>query len=367
MKECREIRELLSQLVDGEIPVDLRAKVDRHLSVCPSCRSAFNELKQTVALLRGLEPVQPPPWLEGRIMTRVREEAGFRHPVLNRLFGSLRRNLPLQAAALIVLCVTGYYLARMTSPEVELNAPMQESPKETSVERQTPAAAPSPPAEKTLPTETPGGKGRTITKETVPAESSRSPSAPVGTERVQPVPEPREKNAAGEQRIARKLEEPRLKALEERQTAKAVDGSPQPPRVEAPVAVPINRGKPSSLETPAPAGAVGGALRDEYAFSKRSYRVQKSKRVAAPATTLAITIEADDPASAGKDLARAVKEVGGIVTNGGEGAAGRLLEARIEASRMPEFLKKLERLGKLQSKDLSPPDRQGAVQVSVTW
>jgi anti-sigma factor RsiW len=47
---CREVVELLSDLIDGELPDGLRARVEGHLASCDGCRTILEELRETVRL-----------------------------------------------------------------------------------------------------------------------------------------------------------------------------------------------------------------------------------------------------------------------------------------------------------------------------
>ena len=60
----------------GALPEDERAKLERHLQECPSCRRELAELQAAVDVLPGAAPpVQPPPELRARIVTAVESEA----------------------------------------------------------------------------------------------------------------------------------------------------------------------------------------------------------------------------------------------------------------------------------------------------
>lgn len=52
--------ENLSAYLDDELPLDHKARLERHLAECAECRQSLHTLKQTVALLRRAPIVQPP-------------------------------------------------------------------------------------------------------------------------------------------------------------------------------------------------------------------------------------------------------------------------------------------------------------------
>ena len=60
--------------------------------------------------MHGLEEVEPPPFFEQRIMSRVREEAGRKQGILRRLFYPLHIKVPIQALATILVAVLAFYV-----------------------------------------------------------------------------------------------------------------------------------------------------------------------------------------------------------------------------------------------------------------
>jgi len=54
--KCPEINDLLDLYVDGELPEETRARVERHLLRCVHCAFQARSLEQTRALLRDAYP-----------------------------------------------------------------------------------------------------------------------------------------------------------------------------------------------------------------------------------------------------------------------------------------------------------------------
>jgi anti-sigma factor RsiW len=50
---CREIADFLMDYVSGELPPDVQAEFDRHLSVCPNCRAYIATYRATIDLGRN--------------------------------------------------------------------------------------------------------------------------------------------------------------------------------------------------------------------------------------------------------------------------------------------------------------------------
>jgi MFS family permease len=52
---CRDLVRLVSDYLDGDLPLDWRASVDDHLSVCDGCTNYLDQIRQTVALLEHID------------------------------------------------------------------------------------------------------------------------------------------------------------------------------------------------------------------------------------------------------------------------------------------------------------------------
>ena len=51
-EKCLELARRLSEFLDDELDPDLVKEIRTHVDACKKCRSCFNTLKQTVALVR---------------------------------------------------------------------------------------------------------------------------------------------------------------------------------------------------------------------------------------------------------------------------------------------------------------------------
>ncbi|MEI6215531.1 MAG: DUF2275 domain-containing protein [Desulfuromonadales bacterium] len=119
MNGHNDIRRLLAPYSSSELPAGERQSVDEHLQSCAVCRSELADLQLTLRLIRSTPEIEPPPWLTTRIMARVQESAEQSVPWYQKIINQLRFRIPLQAIALLVVCMTGYYL--MQNMESELN------------------------------------------------------------------------------------------------------------------------------------------------------------------------------------------------------------------------------------------------------
>jgi len=60
MVECKEILELLSELIDGELEHGLEAEILEHLGHCECCSPFIHTFKRTVTLCRSIETIDVP-------------------------------------------------------------------------------------------------------------------------------------------------------------------------------------------------------------------------------------------------------------------------------------------------------------------
>jgi hypothetical protein len=74
--------ERLGDHLEGDLSHEDFARVDAHLAECSACAAELRELRQTVALLRGLPDPVPPPRLAADVMQRIEVEGGSRGRVI---------------------------------------------------------------------------------------------------------------------------------------------------------------------------------------------------------------------------------------------------------------------------------------------
>lgn len=124
--ECKDIQERLSAYIDGIIPAEDKAFIDKHLKSCQRCSETFSELKKTVEHLRKLEEIKPPSWLAQKIMAKIKKEAEPQKGILQKLFYPLHIKLPIEAIATIFIAVTAVYLYKAIEPQKKLaQAPIE--------------------------------------------------------------------------------------------------------------------------------------------------------------------------------------------------------------------------------------------------
>jgi hypothetical protein len=114
--ECRSIREKLSAYIENHLSSEEKVQIKEHLEICRHCRASLEDLKKTMEYTRDLEEMEPPPWLAQKVMNKVREEAGQKKGVLQRLFSPFHIKVPLEAAAMIVIVVVAVYVYKTLQP-----------------------------------------------------------------------------------------------------------------------------------------------------------------------------------------------------------------------------------------------------------
>ena len=117
MTACRDIQEIISAYLEGAVPPDQERLVSGHLASCPGCSAVLEDLRKTVELVKGLEEVEPPPWLAQKIMAHVKDEAEKEVGIFRRLFYPLRVKIPLEAFATVLIVGLVFYVYKSTGPE----------------------------------------------------------------------------------------------------------------------------------------------------------------------------------------------------------------------------------------------------------
>lgn len=77
--KCDKVKRMLSLVLDGEAPAELRVAVEDHIERCAECRKEFQELKEIKALLQSMPSPEMPSYLTARTLARLREKESA-HP-----------------------------------------------------------------------------------------------------------------------------------------------------------------------------------------------------------------------------------------------------------------------------------------------
>lgn len=71
-----EMKQQLADYLEGDLPLETRARVDAHLDACPECALEVDEMQQTIRLLRLLPDPELPPMIAANVMRRIRTGEG---------------------------------------------------------------------------------------------------------------------------------------------------------------------------------------------------------------------------------------------------------------------------------------------------
>ena len=69
---CREMAELVTDYLEGDLPLHRRIGARVHLLVCKACTHYFDQMRRTVALLRKGPVTEPPKSQEDALIQQLR-------------------------------------------------------------------------------------------------------------------------------------------------------------------------------------------------------------------------------------------------------------------------------------------------------
>lgn len=426
--EHTEIRRNLSAYLDDAVSSEEKTQIEAHLAECASCRGALADLERTVAHLKNLPEVEPPPWLTIKIMAQVKAAAEKKPGIWQRFFLPFEVKLPLQAFALLFLCLTGYYLARTNAPLLELTSPVTQedapAPAPASAPASAPAPAPAPaaapaaapatapaPAPATAPAAPIPAPAQPASKPQHRAKQEAAPRAPA-TEPSTPSEMPA---AAPEQREGASVIEPRVRA---RKFAKKAHSAQTPAQQQLDSAQAPASSPATGYHVPAPgsdAGAEAARSRSELerAELSRRDRLNASQEMAKrkgelsggsqfsakafdaappgavsggswagqpapqeksePRTELErpeqleVTLKVGDPKGAARVIEEAVGRHGGRIVRRSYGETGHLLLVRMEAAKTPKLMDRLVQIGTPSKPPRLPTGDTESIELTIRW
>jgi len=339
MNDHAEIQKRLSAYCGEDLEAAERQRVERHLAECPECRAELAELQTVQRLIRSTAEVEPPPWLAARVMARIREQQAGKRSWLQRLFFPLQVKLPLEAVALLLVCVSGYYLTRSVETDLQqARQQLQESPAQT-------APAPIPTA-----VQPPGRADRAKPLAVVPPAAAPQIAPRPESTSVQPAPE--------------------------------TSSVPAPaPSAPSPALRDQPGGKAETMKA-APAAESGSRGLDSAPEKKEKYSRSLERRAdqAAPAASgraagaptglllpqAVVRLNVTDPATAAEQIRATVLRSGGSVVDQ-RTPPGRRLLARIPPARQNELLDQLERLGRIMERPAQPSGGAALLELTIEW
>ena len=72
---CREVAEVLTDYLEGALPVEQRVALEQHLLLCEGCTNFLEQLRTSIALT-GTHVEDVPPQVIDRVLRMFRERSG---------------------------------------------------------------------------------------------------------------------------------------------------------------------------------------------------------------------------------------------------------------------------------------------------
>jgi len=320
--EHADMRRKLSAYLENAVTDEEKAEIKSHLGSCGTCRGAIADLEMTVGYLKTLPDIEPPPWLTAKIMAKIREKSAPKMTLWRRLFFPLYIKLPIEAVALVFLCVTGLYLARTIGTQAPI-----------------------------------------ITPSHIPQHTTEPPSAAAPTA---PIPQGRIRSA----QPGKPLPPPTVSAPVPQQPELEPEAAPERPRGEMPEPElrPADEGTMMEREAPLPTKEEKSAPMETLKRAKKGpARDELPLSGGVPAEKGEITLTVDDPAAAGGAIEEAVIRLGGRVNGHSYSEDSHLLIIRIAAQKVTTLLDRLERIGAVQERPHIPKGAVGTVDLTIRW
>lgn len=349
---------LLAAYSGGDLEPAEKSRVEGHLAECSACRAELADLQISLRLIRSTPELEPPPWLAVRIMARVRERQKEKQSWLQRIFLPLHIKLPFEVAALLLVCVSGYYMARTVETELQQPVARPESPPLNSKnEKAADLLRASPPAAvSSVPAPQAGAAGKERGSET---DISFPPATP----------------EAADQITSRQMKK------DHGVSTSAPAFAPAPPvsrdeRIREPLESRLESGEPfkvvtkqeSSRQARSPATEMKskalGRSEQEVSDSEAMQHASGGAAIAA-LPQIRIRLNLTTTALAPETLKGAVTRAGGFVAENNS-VQPRTLKARIPSQRLGDLLEQLSRLGKLVERPQAQ-DVSGMVLVEIIW
>lgn len=116
--DCEQVRNLLSELLDGTLPDSVRTGVNGHLQECLSCREVREGLEETLLALRTLPSGKAPAELLERVRHGIAREKARETPLWKKLFLPVHIKIPLEAAAVVLITLLVIGTQKQELPEL---------------------------------------------------------------------------------------------------------------------------------------------------------------------------------------------------------------------------------------------------------
>jgi hypothetical protein len=348
-----DVRHKLSEYIDGSMTDQEKTAIEEHLRTCSACGDALTEFRKTIEHVKTIEEVEPPAWITHKIMAKVRAEAEEKKSLFQRFFYPLSVKLPIQAAAVLFLTITAFYIYRDIQPAP---APSEGPIQEHAAKKEAPQAA-APVKEQTI---SPGPPARSQKVPQSPEYKSldmkyeyEKPAPPVALGKAaesahaaapapakpEEQPKPRDESFRGESGA----KTPAGESIGN--TDKALEESGRTLRQERtePSAGLLSAGKKAKTASPAPQ-------------ARAMTTIEEPKKIK-------LSLSASDTARAAQDIEKIVTQLGGRVVEKAGDANTPTITVSLDSDKLKELNAKLRSVGELKDKEMLSLDQRGILQI----
>ncbi len=137
--ECPEIKELLSEYVDGVLDSEKSARVARHLESCADCRDELDALGRVIRSLGSMGVMKAPDGFMEEVHQRIERRSRLSR-ISRSLFVPFRVKIPIQVASLATACILVLLIFHNMRTSEEVTNLMQEPGREVAAEKAMEAA-----------------------------------------------------------------------------------------------------------------------------------------------------------------------------------------------------------------------------------
>jgi Predicted integral membrane protein (DUF2275)/Putative zinc-finger len=333
LMEHAAIQPKLSDYLDDAVAPEEKAAIEKHLPTCTECRQALAELAATRRHVQSLPEVEPPPWLTGKIMAQVREQAEKKRGFFQWLFYPLHIKLPMEAVGLIFLTVAAYLIVQKTQPEMK---PLLTPSKEVYERAQPSSPQTATPLESSKEREQIKRKaeGLSLAEKPAAAAPKADQTSPLESSAAKP---------AGQPEVAQKV---------------AAAPEPQADRWMKPKEMGPESAERSQMARKQAAPPVQAAKPLEEAASR-----QERREAEPPA--LRFSLEVKDVTRAGTKIEEAVTQLGGKIIKKESLENAQILSAEVEAKKIDELLATLGHLGEIKDKVRLAREAEGSMVITI--
>ena len=74
MLTCKEFLSELSEFLDDAVDVEIKRKLESHVTECPNCWVVVDTTKKTLQVYKGMEPQEIPEDIRSRLMNALRRK-----------------------------------------------------------------------------------------------------------------------------------------------------------------------------------------------------------------------------------------------------------------------------------------------------